>query len=223
MCHGELARRRPAAALPHRLLHVDFGRRHDRRHRDRPDRAACVQLGRRISAADRARAAVPAGPRAAGARQRAILRCSWSAVVAAVLLFVLRGRSTSASTHRMYARDRSACCSGLTVQFWRAPLPFAAIVAFLLFANLLQRLDHQRSSWCATSSACSTSSRRPTASFRVLWHGTTAQGTQRIRDDEGNLLKGRPEMIVGILRRRRHRADRRRGARKRRADRSTSR
>ena len=35
--------------------------------------------------------------------------------------------------------------------------------------------------------------------FRVLWHGTTAQGAQRMRDDDGNLLKGRPEMIVRIL------------------------
>jgi hypothetical protein len=31
--------------------------------------------------------------------------------------------------------------------------------------------------------------------FRVLYHGSTAQGAQRIRDDQGNLLKGRPENV----------------------------
>src|SRR5215469_18211338 len=31
--------------------------------------------------------------------------------------------------------------------------------------------------------------------FRTLWHGTTAQGSQRIRDNEGNPVTGRPEMI----------------------------
>ena len=60
VCHGELARRRPAPPSPDRVLHVDVGGRHDRRHRGRPDRAARLLLGRRISAADRARHPVPA-------------------------------------------------------------------------------------------------------------------------------------------------------------------
>ena len=33
------------------------------------------------------------------------------------------------------------------------------------------------------------------ARFRVLYHGSTAQGAQRIRDNDGNLLKGRPENV----------------------------
>ena len=32
--------------------------------------------------------------------------------------------------------------------------------------------------------------------YRVLWHGTTAQGTQQVRDDDGNPLIGPPEMIA---------------------------
>jgi hypothetical protein len=31
--------------------------------------------------------------------------------------------------------------------------------------------------------------------FRVLYHGSTAQGAQRVRDNDGNLLKGRPENV----------------------------
>ena len=60
VCHGELARRRPAARYLTVVLHVDVGRRHDRRHRGRPRRAARVQLGRRVSDPDRAGGAVPA-------------------------------------------------------------------------------------------------------------------------------------------------------------------
>jgi hypothetical protein len=32
--------------------------------------------------------------------------------------------------------------------------------------------------------------------YRVLWHGTTAQGTQQVRDDEGRPIPGPPEMIA---------------------------
>jgi SAM-dependent methyltransferase len=32
--------------------------------------------------------------------------------------------------------------------------------------------------------------------YHVLWHGTTAQGTQQVNDDQGNPLTGRPEMIA---------------------------
>jgi len=83
---------------------------------------------------------------------------------------------------------------GLTVQFWRAPLPFATIIAFLLVAshyynenasNLLVR------NFFGVLNVMETTDGR----FRVLWHGTTAQGAQRIRDDEGNPVTGRPEMI----------------------------
>ena len=83
---------------------------------------------------------------------------------------------------------------GLSAQFWRAPLPFAAIIAFLLVAGhyfnetasaLLVR------NFFGVLDVIETTDGR----FRVLWHGTTAQGAQRIRDDDGNLVTGRPEMI----------------------------
>ena len=74
-----------AAAVPDRLLHVDFVRRHDRRHPDGPCCPADIQSHHRISAAGRAHAAVPPGLRAAdpkqrpirGARRRSPLRHCW--------------------------------------------------------------------------------------------------------------------------------------------------
>ncbi len=83
---------------------------------------------------------------------------------------------------------------GLTVHFWRAPLMLAAIVTFLFYAgfyfnqsssNLLVR------NFFGVLNVAET----PEGAYRVLWHGTTAQGAQRLLDDNGNALTGRPEMI----------------------------
>ena len=83
---------------------------------------------------------------------------------------------------------------GLAVQYWRVPLPFAAIVAFIFFAdhyyNENIRTRTVRNFFGVLSIEDSSDGR-----FRTLWHGTTAQGSQRIRDMEGNLVTGRPEMI----------------------------
>lgn len=83
---------------------------------------------------------------------------------------------------------------GLTVQFWRAPLPFAVILALVLVVNhyfnegtedLVVRnffgvLKVQES---------------PDGMFRVLWHDSTTHGAQRIRDQNYNPVTGRPETL----------------------------
>jgi hypothetical protein len=82
---------------------------------------------------------------------------------------------------------------GLTVMFWRVPLAFAAIVAFLLIAS--HAFNDIASNFVTRNffgvlNVAETSDGR----FRLLWHGTTAQGSQRIIDEEGKPLTGRPEM-----------------------------
>jgi SAM-dependent methyltransferase len=84
---------------------------------------------------------------------------------------------------------------GLTVNFWRAPLPFAAILAFVVavhhyvinetsilsvrnFFGVLRVVEFVD------------------GKFHSLYHGIGVQGTQRFRDDDGKPLKGRPEMIA---------------------------
>lgn len=82
---------------------------------------------------------------------------------------------------------------GLSVQFWRVPPVFAAIVAFLFFTNHYFNTDTPifavRNFFGVLNVIDSTDGR-----FRVLWHGATAHGAQRIVDDEGNPVTGRPEM-----------------------------
>jgi hypothetical protein len=85
---------------------------------------------------------------------------------------------------------------GLTVHFWRAPVSLAAIVAFLLIGNYYYNRDYTSSfqvrNFFGVLNAAETSDGR----FRVLWHGSTGQGAQRIRDDDGNPVSGRPELIA---------------------------
>jgi SAM-dependent methyltransferase len=83
---------------------------------------------------------------------------------------------------------------GLTLQFWRTPLPFAAIVGMLFLLNHYNNYttsNHLVRNFFGVLNVVEATDGR----FRVLYHGTTAQGAQRIRDREGNLLKGRPDMV----------------------------
>jgi hypothetical protein len=80
----------------------------------------------------------------------------------------------------------------VSVLFWRDPLPFAAIVAFILFANHEIMEDSGGRlvrSFFGVLKVSETSDGR----FRLLSHGTTLHGGQRIRDDDGNPIAGRPE------------------------------
>ncbi len=83
---------------------------------------------------------------------------------------------------------------GVTVRFWQAPLPFAAILAALFLVNLSFRENqtvHVVRNFFGVLSVIDSSD----GQYRGLWHGSTSQGTQKVRDEDGNRIKGRPEMI----------------------------
>jgi predicted O-methyltransferase YrrM len=83
----------------------------------------------------------------------------------------------------------------VTVLFWRDPLPFAAIIAFVLLANhYVLEVGGSRSvrSFFGVLKVADTYDGR----FRLLSHGTTLHGGQRIRDADGNSLSGRPEPLM---------------------------
>jgi len=80
------------------------------------------------------------------------------------------------------------------VLFWGAPLPFAATIAVVLWIN---------HSYAETAGAISVRSffgvHKVTESadgrFRILSHGTTIHGAERIRDIDGDPVTGRPEPV----------------------------
>ena len=130
--------------------------------------------------------------------------------VAVVLAFVVKNYDVGFD-FRMYL-VMIGVLIGLTAKFWRATLPFAAIMAFLLFASAYFNETpsvYKVRNFFGVLNVVDTSDGK----YRVLWHGTTAQGTQQVRDDEGNPIQGPPEMIAEFFEGRGHRADARCGAR----------
>jgi hypothetical protein len=84
---------------------------------------------------------------------------------------------------------------GLTAYFWKRPLTFATIVA-VLFLAVRYGFDDGRPNFVVRNffgilNAAESADGR----FRVLWHGSSAQGAQKIRDVNGAPITGRPELI----------------------------
>ncbi len=83
----------------------------------------------------------------------------------------------------------------VAVLFWRAPLPFAASVAVALFINHTYVDENGtvsvRSFFGVHKVADSEDGR-----FRILSHGTTLHGAERIRDANGNPVSGRPDILM---------------------------
>ncbi|HXL69379.1 MAG TPA: fused MFS/spermidine synthase [Xanthobacteraceae bacterium] len=79
----------------------------------------------------------------------------------------------------------------VAVTFWRTPVKFAAAIALTFLLAQLYQYDPTRQSFRSffgvfkiyESSA---------GLYRVLMHGTTIHGVERVRDDEGKPLAGRP-------------------------------
>jgi len=84
---------------------------------------------------------------------------------------------------------------GLTVFFWQAPPTFAAIVVFLFFTDYYCFNYDTANFLIRNFYGVLNAGETPDGRFRVMWHGTIAQGAQRIRDDHGNVITGRPELI----------------------------
>jgi len=83
----------------------------------------------------------------------------------------------------------------MSVLFWRAPVPFAATLAVALFINQtyvdVNGSISVRSFFGVHKVADSEDGR-----FRVLSHGTTLHGAERIRDQDGKPVSGRPDILM---------------------------
>jgi hypothetical protein len=81
------------------------------------------------------------------------------------------------------------------VPFWRAPIPFAAIIASVLLAN--HTLFEQPETVSVRSFfGVAKVVESPDGQFRILQHGTTMHGAQRIRAADGAPVNGRPEPLL---------------------------
>jgi hypothetical protein len=77
----------------------------------------------------------------------------------------------------------------------RTPLAFAAIVAFVLLANH-SIVEQAGALFTRSFFGVVKVSEAVDGQFRLLQHGTTLHGGQRIRDEAGQPVTGRPEMLL---------------------------
>ncbi len=83
----------------------------------------------------------------------------------------------------------------MAVLFWRAPLPFAATVAVVLFINHTY-VDENGTISVRSFFGVSRVADSEDGRFRILSHGTTLHGAERIRDQNGNPVSGRPDILM---------------------------
>ena len=115
------------------------------------------------------------------------------ASAAAVLALILLARYPDAIEDKLFQTAIGALLVA-SVLFWQHPLPFAVIVAFVLIANHVaydQSIMMLRS-FFGVHKITETSDGR----FRLLTHGTTLHGGQRIYSDDGQPVDGRPEPLL---------------------------
>jgi hypothetical protein len=82
-----------------------------------------------------------------------------------------------------------------TAPFWRMPLAFAALVTLLLIGNHLVT-DQAETARVRSFFGVAKISESPDGEFRILQHGTTMHGAQRIRDANGEPMLGPPEPLL---------------------------
>jgi SAM-dependent methyltransferase len=117
------------------------------------------------------------------------------AALAAAALFLIAIPTLELNVDYSFFSVLVGALIGLSIGYWRAPLPFAAIIAFLFvsmhYFNSADSIIYTVRNFFGVLSVAETSDGR----FRQLWLGTTGQGSERVRDDEGKPVTGRPEMI----------------------------
>jgi hypothetical protein len=83
----------------------------------------------------------------------------------------------------------------VAVLFWFAPLPFATCVAIALFIDRVY-IDSGNTYSVRSFFGVARVEESTDGRFRVLSHGTTMHGAERIRDERGDPLSGRPDLLT---------------------------
>jgi SAM-dependent methyltransferase len=130
-----------------------------------------------------------------GEQDRPVYRYALLAGLGALALGLIALKATGTTLHTSAISIANALLLALTVFFWRSRLSLAAIVAVLFAANYFwfdyTSSQYQARNFFGVLNVGETYDGR----FRLLWHGTIAQGAERVRDNDGKPVSGRPELI----------------------------
>ena len=198
--HGELARTRPAAQISDRLLCRAVVRRHDRRIVRRAGRAVYLFVDRGIPDPAGAGGVVPAGrrhPNAGRAGAAGIGCCSRSPQLALIAPSYTTGKTFAwLNEQRVYLASAVAVAAMILVVLLKVDRwKFAAIITLALVLTRVYPLDEGRVETVRSFFGVHKIVVTPNGQYHVLMHGTTIYGAQKILNDDGTPVTGRPEPI----------------------------
>src|SRR6476659_733236 len=115
-------------------------------------------------------------------------------LAAAALILIVTTLNSVVPSATVFNRTFGALLTASAL-FWRAPLPLAAMIAFVLLAN--HNIVEQAGAMSVRSFFGVTKvSETPDGQFRLLQHGTTLHGGQRIREFNGTEPAEPPELLM---------------------------
>jgi hypothetical protein len=116
-------------------------------------------------------------------------------IIGAVIILILSLSTIQAHVSHNIRIFVFCALLGMTAYFWKRPLGLGIIIAVLFLAARYGfnegRAVYVVRNFFGVLSVTETTDRR----FRVLWHGSSAQGSQKLRDANGTPLTGRPELV----------------------------
>jgi hypothetical protein len=120
----------------------------------------------------------------------------WLALAAIALVIVLAGPVFGYELDEEKFKIAIRVLLAISVLFWLSPLKFAAMIALTFVAVRLYEPDTGGRDYVRSFFGVHKISEPSDGQFRLLMHGTTEHGAQRITDAEGNPVTGRPEPLT---------------------------
>jgi hypothetical protein len=120
----------------------------------------------------------------------------WGGLALLVLLVAVVGPQMGFEFEDKKFRLMIGVLLAISVPFWNDPLKFAAIVALTLVAARLYEPDVGRRDFVRSFFGVHKITETADGQFRTLQHGTTEHGAQRIADEQGRPITGRPEPLT---------------------------
>lgn len=121
---------------------------------------------------------------------------AWLAALAAAALILFLLATRRVEIEQDYFNYAIGGLLLVALLFWRAPLPFAAIVAFVFLVGRVYQTDEGRRESVRSFFGVVKVAETSDGMFRKMMSGTTEHGAQRIRSDDGAPLSGRPEPLT---------------------------
>jgi hypothetical protein len=120
----------------------------------------------------------------------------WAVALAAAALLLFLGATRRVELD--YDQSKYALGAVLLVAllFWRRPLPFAAMVALAFLVGHVYRAGEGKRDFVRSFFGVVKITDTADGEFRTMMHGTTEHGAQRIREADGSPVSGRPEPLT---------------------------